>query len=82
MSGTTGMSGVEYDPRLWVRIAEDLREKLTSGVIAAGSTVSITPLAEEWGSSRETVAKALRALEGDGLIRRYPGLGYYVLSRG
>jgi DNA-binding GntR family transcriptional regulator len=70
------------DPRIWVRITEDLRAKLGSGVINAGDTVSITHVSEEWGTSRQTVAKALRALEADGLIRRYPGVGYYVLSCG
>ena len=68
------------DPRLWVQITADLRGKLANGAIAAGDPLSITQLSEEWGSSRQTVAKALRALEGDGLIRRYPGVGYYVLS--
>jgi DNA-binding GntR family transcriptional regulator len=72
---------VMTDPRLWVQITRDLREKLNAGVIAPGDTVSITRLSEEWGTCRETVAKSLHALEDEGLIRRYPGLGYYVLSR-
>jgi DNA-binding GntR family transcriptional regulator len=67
------------DPRLWVQITGDLRDKLTSGAIATGDTVSITQLSDQWGASRQTVAKALRTLESDGLLRRYPGLGYYVL---
>jgi DNA-binding GntR family transcriptional regulator len=69
------------DPRLHVRIASDLRDKLSAGVIAAGDTVSITRVGEEWGVSRQTVAKSLRALERDGLIMRYPGIGYVVLGR-
>jgi DNA-binding GntR family transcriptional regulator len=78
----TQVTGVMTDPRIWVRITEDLREKLRSGVIAAGDTVPIDPLSRQWGTSRPTVAKALRVLEGDGLVRRYPGVGYLVLSRG
>jgi DNA-binding GntR family transcriptional regulator len=74
-------TGVTTDPRVWVRIAEDLREKLRAGVIVAGEQVSIAQLSGEWGTSRGPVAKALRTLEADGLIRRYPGVGYYVLSR-
>ena len=69
------------DPRVWVRIAADLRDKLSSGVIAPGDTVSIRQLSGEWGTSRSPAAKALHALEVDGLIRRYPGVGYYVLRR-
>jgi DNA-binding GntR family transcriptional regulator len=74
------MIGIAGDPRIWVRITEDLRQKPAAGVIAAGVTVSITRLSQEWGASRQTISKALRALEDDGMIRRYPGLGYYVLS--
>jgi DNA-binding GntR family transcriptional regulator len=68
------------DPRLWVRITEDLRDKLSNGAIIAGDSLSIAQLCEEWGSSRQTASKALRALENDSLIRRYPGVGYFVLS--
>jgi DNA-binding GntR family transcriptional regulator len=66
------------DPRMYVRIAGDLREKLSAGVLASGDMVSITRVTLEWGVSRETAAKSLRALERDGLLTRYPGLGYYV----
>jgi DNA-binding GntR family transcriptional regulator len=68
------------DPRAWVRITEDLREKLRSGAIAPGDTVTIGQLSGQWGTSRSPAAKALHALEADGLVRRYPGIGYYVLS--
>jgi DNA-binding GntR family transcriptional regulator len=43
--------------------------------------VSITYTAQERGVSRQTVSKALRALERDGLLKRYPGVGFYVLPR-
>jgi DNA-binding GntR family transcriptional regulator len=76
----TQTTEIMADPRLWVRIAADVRDKLSSGSIAAGDSVSIAQLCEEWGSSRQTAAKALRTLEDDGLIRRYPGVGYYALS--
>jgi DNA-binding GntR family transcriptional regulator len=76
----TQTTAIMTDPRLWVRITADLRDKLGSGAIAAGDPLSITRLCEEWGSSRQTASKALRALEDDGLIRRYPGVGYYPLS--
>jgi len=76
----TQTTGVMTDPRLWVRIAAGVRDKLSSGAIAAGDSVSIAQLCEEWGSSRQTAAKALQALEDDGLIRRYPGVGYFALS--
>jgi len=78
----TETTGATTDPRVYVRISEDLRAKLSSGLIAAGDTVPIDPLSREWETSRQTVAQALRVLEADGLLRRYPGVGYYVLSCG
>jgi DNA-binding GntR family transcriptional regulator len=70
-----------YDPRLYVRISRDLREKRAAGVIAAGDAVRVTSLMQEWSTSRQTVRKALHVLEAEGLIRRYPGVGYFVPSR-
>lgn len=67
------------DPRLYVRIAADLRARLHAATVAAGATLDIGCLACEWQVSRETVRKALRTLENDGLIRCYPGHGYRVL---
>ena len=39
---------------------------------------SITALCQQHGHARQTCAKAYRVLEGEGLVRRFPGLGYYV----
>jgi DNA-binding GntR family transcriptional regulator len=68
-----------WDPRLYVRIATDLRARLHAATITAGATLDIGRLASQWGVSRETARKALRTLENDGLIRRYPGHGYRAL---
>jgi DNA-binding GntR family transcriptional regulator len=67
------------DPRLYVRISNDLRHKIGAGIIEAHANVSVTTLSRQWQVHRQTASKALRALEEDGLIRRYPGVGYYVL---
>jgi DNA-binding GntR family transcriptional regulator len=77
----TETTEVTYDPRLHVRVAADVRKKIAVGVLAAGDPVSVTYTAQEWGICRQTVQKVLRALEHDGLLRRYPGVGYYVLPR-
>jgi DNA-binding GntR family transcriptional regulator len=42
---------------------------------------SITSLCQQWDVARETAAHAMRVLESDGLVRRYPGRGYYVAAR-
>lgn len=75
-------AAVTYDPRLHVRVARGVREKIAAGALTAGDAVSVTGTAEEWGICRQTVRKALRTLEGDGLLKRYPGKGYYVLQAG
>jgi DNA-binding GntR family transcriptional regulator len=73
----------DHDPRVYVRIAADLRGRIESGELQPGQPVpSITSLCQEWGVARETAAHALRVLEGEGLVRRYPGRGYYVTGRG
>jgi GntR family transcriptional regulator len=62
-----------------MRIAADLRGKITSGDLEAGLPApSITVLVQEHGVARQTAAKALRMLEAEGLVRRVPGLGYYI----
>ena len=72
----------DQDPRVYVRIAADLRKRIGSGELRPGEPVpSITTLCQEWQVARETAAHALTMLEGEGLVRRYPGRGYYVTSR-
>jgi DNA-binding GntR family transcriptional regulator len=41
----------------------------------------IGELRQEHGHSRQTVTKAMGVLEGEGLISRWPGLGYYVADK-
>lgn len=67
------------DPRAYMRIAADVRERIAQGRLAAGQPVpSITTLSQEYGVARQTAAKALRLLESESLLTRIPGLGYYV----
>lgn len=69
----------EDDPRAYVRVAEFVRKQVTDGMIAPGKPVpSITELAEQFSYSRGTCRKALQLLEGEGLLSRYLGLGYFV----
>ena len=72
----------EQDPRVYVRIAADLRRRIEAGEIKPGEPApSITTLCQQWGVARETAAHGLNVLEGEGLVRRYPGRGYYVTGR-
>jgi len=73
----------EQDPRIYLRIAADVRARIEAGGLEAGQPApSITALCQEWGVARETAAHALQVLEAEGLVRRYPGRGYYVTGRG
>jgi GntR family transcriptional regulator len=68
------------DPRVYVQLALKIARRVESGEIAQGHPVpSITALVQEEGVARETAAKALKLLAEEGLVRFYPGRGYFVL---
>ena len=70
---------LQPDPRAYMRLAALIREQIASGKLAPGGRLpSIAILRREHGHSRQTVGKAMRILEGDGLIYPVPGLGYFV----
>ena len=72
-------TAAQPDPRAYIRIACGLRDQISGGGLVPGSpTPSITRLCQESGHARQTCAKAMRLLETEGLLRRIPGLGYYV----
>lgn len=69
------------DPTKHKHLAAALRDQIRAGILKPGQPVpSITRLAADWGWARGTCAKALQALQREGLLTRYPGLGYYVSS--
>jgi len=71
--------GDEADPRAYIRLAAELRRAIADGTYPPGTpTPSITTLSQRYGHARQTCAKALRLLVDEGLLIRYPGLGYYV----
>lgn len=72
----------EQDPRAYVRMAARLRRQISEGTYAIAAPVpSITALSEHYGRARQTCAKALQVLAGEGLLVRIPGLGYHVAQR-
>jgi GntR family transcriptional regulator len=67
------------DPRAYRRLAALLREQITSGVLTPGAQLpAIGVLRRQHGHSRQTVAKAMGVLQAEGLVCRWPGLGYFV----
>ena len=71
------------DPRAYVRLAAIVRQQITDGTLKPGQPAPpITRLSQEYGHARPTCGKALCMLEGEGLLTRIPGLGYYVTEVG
>jgi DNA-binding GntR family transcriptional regulator len=71
--------GIRPDPRRYRQMADEVRGLITSGAIAPGQPApTIAELSGTHGCARQTAAKALRVLQDEGLLIRYPGFGYYV----
>lgn len=78
MTGTAAAPG-NGDPTKYKRLAASLRAQINAGTYGPGGAVpSITELARASGWARQSCGHALRALEGEGLLTFYPGLGYRV----
>jgi DNA-binding GntR family transcriptional regulator len=67
------------DPRKYIQIADRLRKEIRAGKRQAGDLVSITYLTQEHDVARQTAAKALGLLAREGLVKRFPGIGYVVM---
>ena len=62
------------------RVFHDLREKILSGVYAAGTELKEKSIGEELGVSRTPVREALRQLELEGLVEMIPNRGAFVVG--
>jgi hypothetical protein len=71
--------------RVYLRIAADLRARIEAGEFTAGGRdgkiPSVRTLMQEHGVAYDTAQHAVTTLEAEGLVKRYPGRGYYVTSR-
>ena len=62
----------------YVRVEAALRERIAQGEWSVDAALpSVAALAESYGVSRATVARALRQLESDGLVRIVPRWGTF-----
>ena len=65
-----------------MQLAGVLRKAIMAGQYPPGTaTPSITTLSQDYGHARQTCSKALGVLVKEGLLIRYPGLGYYVVGK-
>lgn len=58
--------------------AEYLRVQIENGTIVAGQPVSAIELSTQIHWPPHACARVLRSLAEEGVLTRYPGLGYYV----
>jgi DNA-binding GntR family transcriptional regulator len=65
-------------PWKYIQLADGIRSQIRAGRRQARDLVSITYLTQEHDVARQTAAKALTLLESEGLVKRYPGIGYIV----
>ncbi len=80
-SRTAGDFGLNGRVSRYQRIAEALRERITSGELAPGTRLTNQrALSREFGVSLMTLRQALELLEREGLIARRHGLGTFVAS--
>ncbi|MER5481948.1 TetR/AcrR family transcriptional regulator C-terminal domain-containing protein [Streptomyces sp. NPDC002812] len=67
----------------YLRIAGDIRRRITSGELAPGARIPSTRrITQEWGVAMATATKALAALNQEGLVRPVPGVGTVVAESG
>lgn len=60
------------------RLTLELRERITTGVLAPGTLVNEPALAEEFAVSKTPVRESLRQLTSEGLLQLMPKKGYLV----
>lgn len=78
-------NGARFDPRgprlVYMLIADDVAAKITDGTYLAEQRLpSEAELAEEYGTARMTVRRAMRELRERRLVETVPGKGNYVLA--
>jgi DNA-binding transcriptional regulator YhcF (GntR family) len=67
-SGAAGQAAVMEDPRLWVRLKNDLARQIELGILEPGDEVWVAYTAKDAGVSLGTAAKALQALAKEGKL--------------
>lgn len=66
------------DPRAYMRVYQGIRAQIDSGDLESGRRLNIGGLAEQYGTGRDTVQRALGMLAGEDRVQRWAGLGWYV----
>jgi GntR family transcriptional regulator len=65
---------------LYEQLAAIIRARVSDGETPHGSMLAEKALSEEHKVARETVRRALKQLQGEGIVRALPRRGWLVLS--
>jgi DNA-binding GntR family transcriptional regulator len=58
-----------------------LSQRIADGTLPTGTRLNIGKIADEFNVGRDTVQRAITMLADDGLVQRWPGLGWYVTTK-
>ena len=61
-----------------MQVYAELAAQIGDGRLPSGARINIGLLADQHETSRPTIAHALRMLETEGKVTRYPGVGWVV----
>ena len=74
------MSGIDISGTVRERAARELRDRILTGVLPAGSRVDLDAITQEFATSRTPVREALLELSFEGLVQVAPRSGVTVLG--
>jgi DNA-binding GntR family transcriptional regulator len=74
------MSGIDISGTVRERAARELRDRILTGALPAGSRIDLDAITEEFATSRTPVREALLELSFEGLVRVAPRSGITVIG--
>jgi DNA-binding GntR family transcriptional regulator len=76
----TPISGIDISGTVRERAARELRDRILTGALPAGSRIDLDAITEEFATSRTPVREALLELSFEGLVRVAPRSGVTVIG--
>jgi DNA-binding GntR family transcriptional regulator len=67
------------DPRLFMRAARYIEDRIADGTYEHGQRLNIGLIAQELGIQRDTVSRGMTVLAERGLVQFWAGLGWHVV---
>ena len=67
------------DPRLFMRAAKLVEDRIADGTYEHGQRLNIGLIADEMNVERSTVSRAMNVLASRGLVQFWQGLGWHVV---